>query len=376
MRCTSLKNPLIVLTPAVQRLILTTLSKIAMITLKDIAAQTGVSIKTVSRVVNNEPHIAPEKRERILKLVRRLNYVPNPAARSLKGGKTQAIGVTTGGPNLVQVFDHPYMSRLYTGMAAAMQDTNYRLVFCHFKQVLSADEAVELAANRYADGIIYILLSVYWEQFKKDRIIQRYKKLGIPYVVIHSMNGTIGCHNVGLDGTAGGHAATRHLLEHGYGSVGFVGVQQKTPHVEDLFAGYQKALAEAGMPIRSEHVFHGASFVAADSTSRVDTIISLKNKRPRALFVAVSGYMPMLVRGLERAGIRVPEDLALIGFDEAHTAPYVDPALTYLEQPAIAKGKAAMELLLELIRENGNGARARTITITPELKMGRSCGCS
>jgi LacI family transcriptional regulator len=348
-----------------------------MSTLKDIATQAGVSLKTASRVINNEPHIAADKSARVLKIVRRLNYIPNAAARSLKGGKTNAIGVTTGGPNLARVFDHPYMSRLYTGMAAAMQDTSFRLMFCHFQQVLTADAAMEPAINRYADGIIYILLSVYWAQFQKDRIIQRYKKLGIPSVVIHSMRGGIGCHNVGMDGRAGGYAAARHLLEHGYGSVGFVGVRQKTPHVDDLFNGYTRALREAGMPLRNEHLLHGASFTAADSLGVVQTFVSLKQKRPRALCVAVSGYLPPLVQGLGRAGIRIPEDLALIGFDEAHTAPYMDPVPTYLEQPSVAKGRAAMELLLELIRENGNGRRAkpRTITITPELKMGRSCGC-
>jgi LacI family transcriptional regulator len=347
-------------------------------TLKDIATQAGVSLKTASRVINNEPHITADKRERVLKIVQRLNYIPNAAARSLKGGKTNAIGVTTGGPNLVRVFDHPYMSRLYSGMAAAMQGTNFRLLFCHFKQILTADEAVEMATNRYADGIIYILLSVYWEQFKKDRIIQRYKKLGIPSVVVHSMSGSIGCHNVGMDGKAGGYLATRHLLEHGYTAVGFVGVQQKTPHVDDLFYGYEKALAEAKLPVRNEHLLHGASFAAADGLGLVKTIVKLKQKRPRALFVAVSGYTPQLIQGLGRAGIRVPEDLALIGFDEAHTAPYLDPIPTYLEQPSVAKGKAAMEMLLELIHANGNGnhAKTRTVTIVPELKMGRSCGCN
>jgi len=351
------------------------------ITMTQIARLAGVSQPVVSSVINNSPYNrpSPQTREKILKIIRKYNFQPNLTAQSLKKGKTNSIGVTTGGANFVRVFAHPYMSRIYAGIAAGLENTNYRLVFCHFKQIVTSTDALQLASSRFADGIIYILLSVYLKQFKKDKIVEEYNKLGIPYVIIHSLQQDLGANSIGLDCVYGGMVATEHLIQHGYadqGGIGFVQVNSNIPHINNLFKGYKKALKKHNIKFKAKFVYlaHGFHYSAGEEVVKQ----ILQNKvLPRALLVSGSGLTFTLMKGLKKAGINVPDDIAIVGFDEYPMAEFVEPQITYIEQPAFQKGREATLLLLKLIeaKEKRKKESNLNVYLKPRLIIGKSCGC-
>lgn len=347
------------------------------VTLKDIAGQVGISQQTVSKVLNQRNFtVSDATRKKILAAARRLNYKPNLFARSLKTGRTNMIGITTMGSSLGR-FDMPYAARVYQGIADFFAPHSYKLIFQNLQELVKRDNRLGLAENRVVDGLIFLLFSHEVGPFKKNQapVLDR---LGIPYVAVHSLADDFGFNSVGLDGTRGGALAAEHLVEHGYhtaGGIGCVTTPVTNIHCMALIEGFKKGLGRHRVTMQAEHIYEVKSVQTQVGYQLGKDLAAGKAPLPRALFVIDDEIVYGLEKGLAEAGIRVPEDVALIGFGDRFSQDYFLGNITSVEQPALEKGYQAAELLYEQLPGTGDTKEHRTIINTPKLIIRKSCGC-
>jgi len=347
------------------------------VTLKDIADKVGISQQTVSKVLNKRNFtVSTATKRKILATARKLNYRPNLFAQVLKTGRTNMIGVATMGSSLGR-FDMPYAGRVYQGIGDFFAKHNYKLIFRNLHELMGQDMGLNLAENRAVDGLIFLLFSHEVAPFKKKQA-PVLDKLGIPFVLVHSLGEDFGFNSVGLDCVRGGELAAAHLLDHGYHSAGGIGCV-KTPttniHCTHLLTGFKRGLAAHGVRMKPKHVFDIPRVETRLGYQLAKDILSRKADLPRALFVIDDEIVFGLQKGLAEAGIRVPQDLALIGFGDRFSQDYFLSTITSVEQPALEKGYQAAELLYDQLSNNGDNKKHRTVINTPKLIIGNSCGC-
>jgi len=225
--------------------------------------------------------------------------------------------------------------------------------------------------------MIYILLSSQVDEFKNDRLANL-KNLKIPFVVIHNISEDLNCYNVGLDGVDAGLVATRHLIEHGYhkeGGIGFVNWADKNPLCMNLFSGYTQSLEEGGISVKDELIFKtsGPGTKKADELAR--TILKNRSNLPRALLVAEDSIAYGMINEFQKAGVRVPEEIAIIGFGDDLNQAYIKTNLTTLNQSSSKKGEKASELLLKQIKNISAFDDTEFFMQKTKLQIRESCGC-
>jgi LacI family transcriptional regulator len=257
------------------------------VTLKDIADKVGISQQTVSKVLNKRNFtVSATTKKKILTTARKLNYRPNVFAQVLKTGRTNMIGIATMGSSLGR-FDMPYAARVYQGISDYYAKHNYKLIFRNLDELVNKDRGLSLAENRAVDGLIFLLFSHEVGPFKKKQA-PVLNKLGIPYVVIHSLGQDFGFNSVGLDTVRGGGLAAEHLLEHGYHTAGGIGCV-KTPvtniHCTAMLKGFRQGLARHKVKINPKHVFEIPRVETRLGYQLAKGMVSRKAALPRALFV-------------------------------------------------------------------------------------------
>jgi LacI family transcriptional regulator len=339
-------------------------------TIHDVARKAGVSHAAVSDILNRgrAMRFAPETVERVRKAAACLGYETNRFAQSLKNGKTGIIGIVNPDRMLFNYHD-PYFADIFMGLAAYFAGHDYKLMFLPLD---NGHNGIEQAlGGRLADGLVYVLLSRNLELFKKEHA-PRLKRLGVPVVVVHSMRNVPGFAQIGLNCEAGGHAAAEHLIAaHGFRDVCLVTSQKPFQHHVDLETGFQKSMKRHGLP---QHVERLAGYGLKDGQALVDSWMAQKKALPRAI-VTISYQLAVgIVRRLITAGIRVPEEVALVSFGE-NVGDYDAIGMTLIEQPARLKGTRAGELLLTLIKAPKAGHTTQKYIFKPKLIINQSCGC-
>ena len=321
------------------------------VTMKDIAIKAGITQQTVSQVLNNYKlsMVSKATQERVLNIARELNYRPNHFAQSLKTGRTGLIGVTSS-EKAVAEFDSPYISKIYKGIGNCFAKRDHKLIFHQFQEIMSG-QYLELAQSHMVDGLIILLFSHNLDEFITSQLGQ-IRRTNIPFVIIHTLQHQLPFHYVGLDCIKAGFMATQHLLEHGYDKIGFVGTTTPIRHIENMFTGYHKALAEQGHPFSQELLYNLTipDFSLKVGYRTAETIIKENRPLPRALFIPNELIAYGMMKRFTENRIRIPEDLAIVGFgdvDDGLTNYFSN--LTAIRQPAEDKGFQAGKMLLELL---------------------------
>jgi LacI family transcriptional regulator len=308
-------------------------------TIRDVASRAGVGVGTVSRVLNGSPQVREETRQKVLQAIKELDFSPNVAARQLSGGKTYTIGVVS------PFFTFPSFVERLAGIQDILDMSSYELVLYSIRSPEQTQRRLNALINQNrADGLIVLSLPFDEEQVQLEAPL-------LPVVVITDNDKVAGYPRIVIDNTEGGRLATQHLIERGHRAIGFIGDWIDNPFeftsTRDRFEGFKQALDEAGLALNPDWCrFGGPSQAAARQDAHA--ILTLP-RRPTALFVAVDTLAMGALAAINDLGLHVPDDIAVIGFDDIQAASYVN--LTTVHQPLLHSGQLAARYMLEWLKD-------------------------
>jgi DNA-binding LacI/PurR family transcriptional regulator len=314
------------------------------VSIKDIARAADVSHSTVSRALGDSPLVSAETKVRIQDLAREMGYSPDAQARSLVMGRTQTIGI------VVTTITDPFIAEIVQAVESTAHDHGYSVILASSSSEPEREiAAVEMLRSKRVDGVIVASSRV-------GALYQEHlDRLGVPVVLVNSRNEERGAYtfSVIVDNRHGGHLATGHLLQQGHRRIAYVtGPAGHSDNLERL-AGYHQALAEAGMALDPAVVVQGTGRVGGGE--RAWSVLRALDEPPTAAFCYNDVTAMGLLHATRQAGKSVPEDLAVVGFDDIPFARYVHPPLTTVAQPKPEMGKRAMEMVMSLMANGGPG---------------------
>ena len=328
---------------------------------EDVAARAGVSRTTVSFVLNDRPgaSISQATRERVLAAAAELGYQPHAAARGLAAGRSHTIGLVMR-QSAEQVAEDALLAETLRGISTAARAEGFRVLVEPFGA--NDGDYGDLLRTRHADGLIVSGPRV------DDAELQRLVASGAPVVLQGSLAG-LDVSSVDVDNVAAAKSAVRHLLALGHRRIGCVtNAPLSYTAARERLEGYREALTEAGIGPTDDLVVQ-ADFSA--SSGRTATAELLRRADPSALFVASDVVAFGAIAAIREAGLRVPDDISVVGFDDIPLAAYFDPPLTTVRLPAHELGRTVGAALLDRIA--GRGVEARTVLPT-ELVLRSSTG--
>ncbi|MDF1513562.1 MAG: LacI family DNA-binding transcriptional regulator [Anaerolineae bacterium] len=332
-----------------------------------IAKEAGVSRTTVSLVLNNSPdvRVSPETRQRIHDVAERLNYYPDAAARSLVSGRTQTIGFVLC-QSYDRIFADSFLPEVLCGVGQAVQENGYRALLHAIADVTSPQTYINLVREKHIDGII---LS---GPRSDDQQLFRLKDENFPVVMLGQLPGSH-IPFVDVDNVGAATLAVNHLIKLGYKRIGMItNAPLQYTAAFDRLSGYRQALEQAGIPIEKELVQIG-NFTEESGRKRMGHLLDLSNP-PTAVFVASDLVAFGALAVIKERKLRVPEDVALVGYDDVQLAHYVDPPLTTIKLPAYELGYQAAKMLIQLTTEEP--IPTQELFLKTELVIRQSCGAS
>jgi len=308
------------------------------ITIMDVAAQSGVSYGTVSRVINNDPHVKAETRARVLETMKTLGYTVNRQARSLAGGRSNVVGVLA--PDL----GTGYIGEIMRGIDTELGNCGYDLMlFTTHRTAAKEASYVNDLAGGMVDGLLLILPR------NPADYIGTLMSRQFPFVLIDHHGTGKECPAVGATNWQGGFQATEYLISSGHTHIGFITGTMDLNASIDRLDGFKAALRAHHIPFDSQLVFEG-TYEQTDGYTGALYLLDLPSP-PTAIF-ASNDVMAMGVMDAVRSrGLRIPEDISVIGFDDIPQAALVRPALTTVRQPLEQMGRVATQLLLDLLKD-------------------------
>lgn len=309
-------------------------------TQNDVAKHAGVSQATVSLVLNNVStnKITEETRRQVLRAIEELGYRPNTLASSLRRGKTQTLGL------ILPDSANPFFAEVSRSIESAAFEQGYHLILCNTEGNIEKELVyVDVLCNRQVDGIIFVAVGDQTDSL--ERVLYK----NIPAVMIDRDLPGLEVDAVLTDNRQGGYLATQHLLQLGHRRIGCItGPSSVTPSAGRV-AGYLAALAEHSIPADDRLLVRG-DFHPQSGWTAAHTLLEL-DKPPTAIFAGNDLMAIGALRAISEAGLRIPEDISLVGFDNIELASYTDPPLTTVAQPIQGIGSMAVGFLLERIRD-------------------------
>lgn len=328
----------------------------AKLTIRDIARLSGLSKSTVSLVLNNSPKVDPETRRRVLAVMRRNNYVPSFAATALAKGNTGLIGMIV--PGLTWRF----MADINYGVAKVVEHTKYEIVLFTSTNERDYGGAIDRVLS---SGLCAGLLVVAHDQRQLERLLELHRG-GLAVVLIDTLGAVSDLPAVGADNHTGGLLAARHLLELGHRRIASVLGPRSHSYVQERLRGVRDALREAGLEpdpgLEAETEFDEEMV-----RSRTRELMALPpQRRPTALFAYHDSAAFAVLDELARAGVRVPQDVSVVGFDDIVLADLYAPTLTTVRQPMKEMAAAAFAQLRSRLDDSGP-TQGQSLLFRPEL---------
>jgi LacI family transcriptional regulator len=299
------------------------------VTLADIAREAGTSASTASRALSGRGYVSPDARERLLAAAERLGYVPNASARTLKQKTSRVVGV------VVSDLENQFYARLAAGIEQTLREADYRMVLLGD----NSESAEEVAGARTfvamrAPGVILTPVGREAARLLATR--------GVAVVEVDRQVADVPCDAVLIDNVRGARDATAHLLEHGHTRIGMLVAETDWTSDAGRLQGYRRAHADARVAV-DERLIVRVPFHAPDTEQR---IASLLDRRPTAIFAANNLLAELAWHAIRDRGLRLPDDISLVGFDDVQWMEMVNPGITAVAQPTVELGRRAAELLL------------------------------
>lgn len=325
-------------------------------TIHDIARKAGISVSTVSRVLNHKTanyRISKETEALVLKAAKELNYQPNQLARGLRLKKTQTIGLVA--PDL----SNPFFAYVIKSVQTVAHGLGYSLVVCDTDESLAREiEHLNLLRSKGVDGLIIMPVG------QTSRHIDPLLEEGLPMVLLDRCFDGLNTDAVMVDNHKGAFEATEHLIRYGHSRIAIIKGLDDTFTNNGRVQGYKDALAKHGLPL------DGSLIVGRDfgrENGYIETKLLLKMTPPPTAIFAASDLITLgALQAIFEAGWRIPEDISLVAFDDMDFAPFVMSPLTAVAQPKEVMGEIAVKLLVQQIKEKGSH-EANRIVLKPRL---------
>lgn len=332
-------------------------------TISDVARLAGVSSMTVSRVMNDSAGVKPDTRRRVEEAIAELGYVPSRLARGLSRQRTGTLAV------IVPDVANPFFTLIVRGAEDIARRAGYRVILCDTRADIVAEQEVieEMIAHR-VEGILIAPVS----DRSRDHL-RRLAKFGVPFVLVDRTVPGIESDAVLGDSEAGARQLVDHLISLGHRRIGMIVESSDVSTARDRRQGYEAALTAAGIPVDPALVANAA----VDPSGGLDgmqQLLALDN-RPTAVFTVNNLVAVGAIEAVRAAGLEVPDDIALVCFDDIEYASRLYPFLTVMEQPAETFGTLSTQLLIERIEGRGP-ERPRMVVLPAEFLIRRSCGAS
>lgn len=331
-------------------------------TIGDVARRAGVSRATVSRVLNAYPHVRPRVRAAVQRAMSALGYRPDQVARSLARRETQTLGL------IVADLSNPFYGETARAIVETARGHGYNVILCNTDNLPRLqEEYVEVLRQRRVDGIIF------GSVFLRDPVVEALIDSGYPCLMYNRRLRSGRGNYIVLDNVRASRELTRHLLGLGHRRIGFIAGLRDISTAAERFRGYREALRAAGLPVEKSLVRPGA-FKAETAQRAAHELLKLK-PRPTAI-VAGNDLMALgVIQAAEELGLRVPGDLAVVGFDNIEIASHGHIQLTTMAQQKTEMGRLAATWMLEIIRDPGRFTLQPVQQIlAPTLVIRRTCG--
>ncbi|ENQ5029332.1 substrate-binding domain-containing protein [Vibrio cholerae] len=329
-----------------------------MATMKDIARLAGVSTSTVSHVINKSRFVSDEIAERVNNAAQQLNYAPSALARSLKMNRTKTIGM------LVTTSTNPFFGEVVKGVERSCYHQGYNLILCNTEgdnQRMKA--SINTLLQKRVDGLLLMCSTLEGERLD---VFDRYPD--IPIVVMDWGPILFASDKIQDNSLQGGYMAAKHLIECGHKEIGCITGPLIRHQAQMRYEGYKRALAEAGIAINPDWIVE-SDFECEGGYQAFEKLYE-RGKLPSALFVSNDMMAMGVIQAARQRGLRVPDDLSLIGYDDVHIAKFMTPALTTIHQPKYRLGKAAVDTLL--YRLENPDTTAQVVQLEPTLVVRNS----
>lgn len=316
------------------------------ITHRDVATRAGVSNAVVSYVINNGPRpTSPEVRERVLRAIAELDYHPSALARSLSAQRTHTIGYITSDYHAMRVFTSPYSSGILTGLVTETKAQDYYLMVYPIEVGEDLSQLQVLLRSGRLDGVVVRLVQ---ESPATDPMLEMIASVGIPCVCIEQPgHPRFNFCAVTYDDAGGAYRATSYLIERGHQRIAHIQGDLRYASARSRRNGYKQALADAGLA-QDETLSRGNTWELKDASQVTRQLLELDDP-PTAIFAANDSFAFAAIEVLRERGLRIPEDVAVVGFDDILLAQEMIPSLTSIQIPLLELGQRAARKVLRLI---------------------------
>ncbi len=331
------------------------------LTIKDIARMADVSTATVSMILNNkDENISPTTRERVLRIVKESNYIPNTMARSLVTRKTKTIGL------IIPDIANPFFPELARGAEDRASEAGYGIIFCNTDDDLEKEEKyINMLAEKMVDGIVFA------HSAKRTGELASYDRGSIPIILIdRDMESENVKGKVLVNNLEGAYQGVKHLLERGYRKIAFITGALTSTTARDRLEGYKQALKEYGIAFDESYVKAGQyksewGIEAAEQLLREHIDFD-------AVFCGNDLIAISVIKTLKNSGFSIPKDIGVVGFDDIQMASMVEPELTTVKQPNYEMGYKAVDLLIEVLEKPDKQIEQKRIILSTELLIRKS----
>ncbi len=336
------------------------------VTISDIARQAGVSKTAVSFAFNMPGRLSKETTARVLDIARQMGYAPNPIARSLNTRRTNAIGLIVP-QDIAVVMANPFFAELIRGIGDVCKDAGYSLMLIPPLR----GSLLDATFAALVDGCIVSGLDA------EDPVVQSLAQRRVPFVMIDT-DAPPHIASVNVDDCSGAEAAMRHVLQKGHRNIAILGLRSPTGRMSDYtgtlrrrFDGFDAALQAHGLALNAP----GIHIIECDATAEggrtgLESVMSAE-LRPTAVLCLSDAIAWGVLEAARERGLRLPDDLAVIGFDDLPPSKLMHPALTTVHQPTREKGRRAAEVFLDVLRSDGDAAPKRVV-LPVELRVRES----
>lgn len=330
------------------------------VTMKDIAKEANVSTATVSHVINGTKNISEEKHNKIMELIRKYNYVPNLTAKNLRQNKTMTAGL------VVSSFPDSFITEMVYGVEERAREMNYHILLVNTNENRSyEEETVQLLHSKMVDGLILSPTS------SEIEYLNKYTDSNFPIVLVNRYDPIANnTPRVTGDNYQTGYDATMHLLKHGHKKIGVIYAVPNVSTTNERIKGYKAALSKYNIPFSDSYLELGYATVNGGEMAAQ----SLLNRESdiTAIFILNDLMTIGVISKLKQLSLKIPEDVAVIGFGDFASANIIDPPVTNIALPPETIGKTAFDVLLSKIN---NPDYMKHIELPPTMIIRKSCGC-
>ncbi len=314
------------------------------VTIKEVAERAGVSQSTVSLVLNNKRAVRESTREKVLQVIREMDFHPRRSARTLASQKTGNIGFVISDAHFTRA--EPFYTRIFLGCEFEARQFDYYILLTSVENTFSAKKMPRFLKEGNVDGVIAA-------GSMNDRWLYEIRKMGVPVVLIDYYPPKQKWPCVLIDNAEGAHEAVRYLQNLGHTKIAFIGGSVYHPSIRERFRGYSLAMREKGLDFEKWVVRDEQETRAEDGLSAMQKILS-RDEWPTAVFAANDAMALGALKAIRARGLRVPQDISIVGFDNIEVTNHTDPPLTTMRVRMEEMGAKAVTMIRDMIEQKNS----------------------